>query len=297
VTGRSLLLVCTLSLLWGSSFALIKIAVQTIPPFTLGAVRGLLGGLLLASFMGRDLPSLWRSGVPMSTFWVQAVLNCFIPWTVVAWASRTIDSSLATVLNSLSPIFAFLLTWGITRHEAVTARKFVGVLLGLAGVFVIVGLDAFKGLGQHTVAEVACLVGSLSYGAAAVVGSRFKTVSPLIPAAGSTLLSSVLMIPLALAFEAPWALHPSMPSMLSVLGLAVFSTGIAFVIYFKLISTVGSIGTTSQAYLRILVGIGVGIAFLGESPSASLFAGALLVVLGVIAMTMPARRPLSRPRP
>jgi drug/metabolite transporter (DMT)-like permease len=290
LTARSLLLVCTLSLLWGSSFALIKIAVETIPPLTLGAIRGLFGGLLLAALMGRDVPALWRSGVPISTFWVQAILNCFIPWTVVAWASRTIDSSLATVLNSLSPIFAFLLTWGITRHEAVSARKFVGVLLGLAGVLVIVGVDALSGLGKHTIAEVACVLGSLSYGAAAVVGMRFKTVSPLIPAAGSTLLSSTLLIPLSLAFEAPWTLHPSLGAILSLCGLIVLSTGVAFVIYFRLISTVGTIGTTAQAYLRILVGIGIGAAFLGEKLSVNLVVGALMVVMGVIAMTWPARR-------
>jgi drug/metabolite transporter (DMT)-like permease len=168
--------------------------------------------------MGRDLPSLWKSGVPLSSFWVQAILNCVIPWTFVAWASRSIDSSLATVLNSLSPIFAFLLTWGVTRHEAVTARKFGGVLLGLAGVLVIVGVDALSGLGQHTVAELACVAGSLSYGAAAVVGSRFRKLSPLVPSAGATLLSAVLLIPLALILEKPWAVQPSVASMLAVAG-------------------------------------------------------------------------------
>jgi drug/metabolite transporter (DMT)-like permease len=255
----------------------------------MGAMRGLFGGLLLAALMGRDLPSLWRSGVPLSTFLGQAVLNCMIPWTLVAWASRTIESSLSTVLNSLAPIFAFLLTWGITRHEAVTARKFVGVLLGLAGVIVIVGIDALSGLGEHTLAELACVAGSLAYGAAAVVGTRFKTLSPLIPAVGTTLLSSALLIPLAFAFEQPLAIQPSFRSLLAVAGLVVFSTGVAFVIYFRLIASIGTIGTTAQAYLRILVGIGVGIAFLGEKPSISLFAGAALVVAGVVAMTMPSR--------
>lgn len=290
MTGRSIALVCALSIVWGSSFALIKIAVETIPPVTGAAIRALLGGILLAALLGRALPSLWQSGVPLRSFWVQAILNCVIPWTFVAWASRAIDSSLATVLNSLSPIFAFLLTWGITRHEPVTGRKFAGVLLGLAGVFVIVGIEAFSGMGQHTVAELACVAGSLSYGAAAVVGSRFRTLSPLVPAAGSTLLSAVILIPLAFLVEQPLSVQASLRSILAVAGLIVFSTGIAFVIYFKLIATVGSIGTTSQAYLRILVGIAVGIAFLGEKPSIGLFAGAALVVAGVIAMTMPARR-------
>ena len=149
VTGRSLFLVATLALLWGASFSLIKIAVETIPPLTVAALRGVGGGLLLFALMGRDGPALWRSGIPFRTYFAQAIFSCVIPWTFVAWASRTIDSSLATVLNSLSPIFVFLLTWGITRHEAVTARKFYGVVLGLAGVFTIIGVDALAGLGKH----------------------------------------------------------------------------------------------------------------------------------------------------
>ncbi len=290
MTGRSLLLVATLALLWGASFSLIKIAVETIPPLTVAALRGLGGGLLLFAFMGSDGPALWRSGVPLRTYFAQAMFNCVIPWTFVAWASRTIDSSLATVLNSLSPIFAFLLTWGITRHEAVTARKFYGVVLGLAGVFTIIGVDALAGLGMHTVAELACVGGSLSYAIAAIIGRRFDKLSPLVPASGSTLMAALILIPLALAFDQPWALRPSAASILAVGAMVVFSTGVAFIIYFKLISTIGPIATTSQAYLRIIVGVGIGAAFLGEQLTASLVVGVVLVIAGVIAMTIPARK-------
>lgn len=290
MTGRSLLLIGTLALLWGASFALIKIAVETIPPFTVAAIRGLGGGLLLFAFMGRDGPALWRSGVPLRTYFAQAMFNCVIPWTFVAWASRTIDSSLATVLNSLSPIFAFLLTWAITRHEAVSARKFYGVVLGLAGVFAIIGVDALSGLGTHTLAELACVAGSFSYAIAAIIGRRFDKLSPLVPAAGSTLMSAVILIPLALAIDRPWTLRPSAASMMAVAGMVVFSTGIAFIIYFKLIATIGSVATTSQAYLRIIVGVGIGVAFLGEKLTASLVIGVILVVAGVVAMTLPSRR-------
>lgn len=290
MTGRSLLLVATLALLWGASFSLIKIAVETIPPLTVAALRAVGGGLLLFALMGRDGPALWRSGISFRTYFAQAIFACVIPWTFVAWASRTIDSSLATVLNSLSPIFTFLLTWGITRHEAVTARAFYGVVLGLAGVFTIIGVNALAGLGSHTVAEIACVAGSLSYAIAAIIGRRFDRLSPMVPAAGSTLVAAVILIPLAFVIEQPWEVRPSLPSILSVVGLIVFSTGVAFVIYFRLISTIGSIGTTAQAYLRILVGVVVGVAFLGERLEPSFVIGLVLVVAGVIAMvTRPSR--------
>ena len=290
MNGRALLLIALLALLWGSGFSLIKLTVETIPPLTMAAIRGLGGGLLLMLLMGREAPALWRSRIPFRTYLAQALFNCVIPWSLVAWASRTIDSSLATVLNSLSPIFAFLLTWGITRHEAVSARKFAGVVTGLAGVLTIIGVDALTGLGEHTVAEIACVAGSLSYAMAAILGRRFDKLSPLVPSAGSTLVASMVLIPLALLYERPWELQPSMRSVLALGGLIVFSTVTAFIVYFKLLSMVGSVATTSQAYLRIIVGVGIGVVFLGEKLSASLVAGVILVVAGVIAMTLPKKR-------
>jgi drug/metabolite transporter (DMT)-like permease len=290
VTGRSIALICTLALLWGASYPLLKIAVETIPPITMSAVRALFGGLLLVALMGRAVPALWRSNIPLATYFAQAMLNCLIPWTLVAWAVRTIDASLATVLNSLAPMFAFLITWAITKHEAATRRKFFGVMLGLAGIFTIVGLDALTGIGKHTVAELACVAGSLSYGTAAVVGTRFKGVSPLVPAAGSTLMATVFLVPLAFVVEEPWNVQPSLRSLLGLAGLIVFSTGAAFVVYFRLLATVGTIGTTAQAYLRILVGVGLGVMLLGERLTTNLLIGMLLVVIGVIAMSLPQRR-------
>jgi drug/metabolite transporter (DMT)-like permease len=98
------------------------------------------------------------------------------------------------------------------------------------------------------------------------------------------------MIPLALVFEAPWNLQPSMRSLLATAGLTVFSTVAAFIVYFRLLATVGSIGTTAQAYLRILVGVALGVLLLDEKLPATLVVGMVLVVSGVVAMTMPARR-------
>jgi drug/metabolite transporter (DMT)-like permease len=291
VTGRSFALVAALAFLWGASFPILKVAVETIPPFTVTAVRAVLGGLLLLAFLGRDIPLLWRSGISGSTYFVQGIFNSVLPWTLVAWASRTIDASLVTILNSLSPIFTFLITWAITRHEPATGRKFAGVLLGIAGVVVIIGVDALAGVGRHTLAELACVGGSLAYAMAAVLGIRFGKVTPLVPAAGATLMSVVILVPLALVVEQPWTVQPSMRSVLAVLALAVFSTGAALYLYFRLLSTIGSIATTSQAYLRILVGVGLGVTLLGEPLTWTMVIGMVLVMSGVVAMTLPARRP------
>ena len=121
---RSFGLVFLLALLWGGSFPLLKIAVETIPPLTVTAVRALLGGLLLLAALGpRGARELWRAATASSAFAVQGLFNCILPWLLVSWASREIDSALVTILNSLSPIFIFLITWGVTRHEPATPRR------------------------------------------------------------------------------------------------------------------------------------------------------------------------------
>jgi drug/metabolite transporter (DMT)-like permease len=287
--SRSFALVILLALLWGSAYPLTKVAVETIAPVTVAAVRALLGGLLLLAVLGPRWRLLLSPGNPRALL-TQGFFNCILPWTLVAWASRTIDSGLATILNSLSPVFIFILTWAITRHEAATPRKFVGVVLGVAGVLIIIGVNALSGLGQHTVAELACVAGSVSYAIAALVGRRFDKVSPLIPAAGSVLMASVVLVPLALVVEQPWTTSPSVRSMLAMTGLAIFSTGAAFIVYFRLLSTIGSIATSSQAYLRIVVGVGLGVILLGERLAASTIIGLVLVVAGVVAMTLPPRK-------
>ncbi|HET7730048.1 MAG TPA: DMT family transporter [Usitatibacter sp.] len=291
---KSLGLVALLALLWGASFPILKVAVETIPPITVAASRALLGGLLLLAVLGREAPSLWRSGIPLRSYVVQSTFNCILPWILVAWASTSIDAALTTILNSLSPIFIFLLTWAITRHEAATARKFVGVMLGIAGVLAIVGPDAMKGFGRNTLAELACVAGSLAYAIAAIVGRRFDKVSPLVPSAGSVLVAAAVLIPLALIVEQPWTARPSWASVLAVVAGAVFSTAGAFIVYFRLLATIGSIATASQAYLRILVGVGLGVIFLGERLTAGHFVGLALVFAGVVAMTLPGRGTVAR---
>lgn len=112
----------------------------------------------------------------------------------------------------------------------------------------------------------------------------------MIPAAGSMLCGAVILVPLSLAVDQPWTLAPSGASILALLGLSVFSTALAFVIYFRLIHTLGSVGTTSQAYLRVPIGVGIGAIFLGESLGPAAWVGMAFVVAGVAAMTISARQ-------
>lgn len=283
---RSMALVLLLACLWGSGYALTKVAVETLPPVTVGAIRALGGGLVLAILLGPRLAGLFRTGMGAGVYLLQAVFNCIVPWILVAWASRTIDSGLATILNSLSPIFIFAIMWALGHQGPAAGRKLVGVSLGFTGVLAIIGMNAMSGLGGHTAAELACILGSFCYAMAGVMGRKFSGVHPMLPAAGATLLSAVVLVPLALAIDGvPW--NASMRSLLAAGALALFSTGLAFVVYFHLIATIGPIAMSSQAYLRILLGVGIGVAFLGESPTPAIMVGSVLIIGGIVAMTLP----------
>ncbi|MDE1570496.1 DMT family transporter [Aquabacter sp. P-9] len=285
-------LLLLLSTLWGASYSFIRVGVETIPPVTLIAARtliacGLLALVVVVVARGLSWPrnrGFWRNCA------MQALLNSVVPFTLIAWAEQSIEAGLATILNATSPVFAFLITACLTRHEAVGGRKLLGVAAGLAGTFLIVGVDALSGLGRDVLAQLAVVAASACYGGAAVWGRRFAGVDPLLPAAGSLLCGAVVLVPLSLFLDRPWTLSPSPASLGALLALAVASTALAFVLYFHLVQRLGAVGTTAQAYLRVPIGVAIGVLALGERLSATAFVGLGLILVGVVAMTTPAGR-------
>jgi drug/metabolite transporter (DMT)-like permease len=287
--AKELALLLVLSTLWGASYSFIMVGVQSIPPVTLIAMRTLIAGMLLIlviRWRGLVLPSdatTWRR------FFVQACLNSVVPFTLIAWGQQTTDATLATILNSTSPIFTFLLTTLVTRHEVVTRRRLVGVGAGFAGICLIVGVQALEGLGRELWAQLAIVAATVCYAGAAIFGRGFKGLDPIVPAAGSLICGASILVPASLVLEQPWTVTPSLDSVLALLALSVFSTALAFVIYFRLVQTLGSVGTTAQAYLRVPIGVAIGIMFLGEQLSTTGFVGLVCVIAGVAAMTISER--------
>ncbi len=287
---QELILLLVLSTLWGASYTFIKVGVESIPPVTLIAARTLLAGAILTAIIRWRGLSLPRGSATWRRFLFQAALNSVVPFTLIAWAEQSTDAGLATILNSTSPVFAFLLTALVTRHEVVTGRKLFGVGAGLLGTCLIVGVQALGGLGHELWAQLAIVAATICYAAAAIFGKNFRGLDPMMPAAGSLLCGAGILIPVSLVVDRPWTLTPSMESVLAVLALSVFSTALAFVIYFRLVQTLGSVGTTAQAYLRVPIGVAISILFLGESLSSTGWLGLACVIAGVAAMTFPARQ-------
>jgi drug/metabolite transporter (DMT)-like permease len=287
---REFALLLLLATLWGGSYTFIKLGVATIPPITLIAARTLIAGLLLLVIMQARGVRLPRDVATWRRFLLQAFLNSVIPWTLIAWGERSLDAGLATILNSTSPMFTFFLTLAITRHETLSLRKLFGVLIGMAGICLIVGMQALTGLGEQLAAEIAVVVATICYAGAAIFSRGFKGLDPMAPAAGSLLSGAAVLIPVSFVMDRPWTLAPSMSSLLALIGLAVFSTAFAFVIYFRLIQTLGSVSTTAQSYLRVPIGVALGVLFLGESLTQTAWVGLGCVFIGVAAMTIPQRK-------
>ena len=288
--GPEFFLLALLALLWGSSYLFIRIALDTIPPVTLIAVRVAIAAIFLlgvVALRGERLPQDRRT---WGMLLIQSFLNSIGAWTVLAWGQQYVDSGLASVLNSTSPIFIFFITFFLTRHESVGLRKLLGACVGVVGVLLIVGPDVLSGLGRQLAAQGAIILGAVLYAGAAIYGKRFPHLSPTVVAAGTMIWATVCLVPLSLMLEQPWTLRPSAVSLASALALSIACTGIALLIYFRLVRTLGSMGVASQAYLRAGIGVLLGVVVLGETVTPLIGAGLLAAIAGVALINFPERR-------
>lgn len=279
-----------LALLWGSSYLFIKVAVAEIPPLTLIAVRVAGAACFLLVVMKLRLQKLPTRSDTWRKLLVQAFLNGIGAWTVLAWGQQYVDAGLAGVLNSTSPIFVFLITALVTRHESIAIRKLSGAIIGIMGVVLIMGVEALADIGQQIPGQLACLFGAFLYACAAIYGKRFSSLSAVTTAAGTMIWSTIVLVPIALIVDRPWTLSPSTEAILAAIALSTLCSGMALLLYFRLLKTLGSMGVASQAYLRAGVSVFLGIFFLGETLNVAVAIGSAMAIVGVIFINWPLRR-------
>jgi drug/metabolite transporter (DMT)-like permease len=223
-------------------------------------------------------------------FAFQQTINSTIPFLLITWAQQYVPASSTVVLASTTPIFAFLITWGITRHEPATLLKLAGAILGLAGTAVIIGLDALGGLSKDILAEIVILLATISFACATIFGLRLSDYDPMVVAAGSLLFGGSLLLPVALIVDHPWTLHPTPQALVAVFTMGIFSSALGLMLFYMCLSRLGTLTTNAQGYLRIPIGVGLSVLLLGESVPSNLALGLVLVMAGVAAMTIPADR-------
>jgi drug/metabolite transporter (DMT)-like permease len=273
-----------LGVLWGIPYALTKVSLATIPPMTGVAARVSLAAITLwivAFMFNCKMPSR-RDFIPR--VFVQGFIGCLIPYTFIAFAQQSVDSALAAILNSTTPLFVCLISLVWTRHESVTFGRLLGVSIGLAGVIMIAGTSALLGLGQSAFGQAAVILASVASAASVIHGRWFADVAPEITAAGTLTASAVILVPLCFVIETPFQSAPSAASVAALLVNAFVATALGFVVYFRLIRRIGSIGTASVGYLKLAVGVLIGCTLMGESLAWTTAMGLLAILLGVVAI-------------
>ena len=206
---------------------------------------------------------------------------------MITWAQQYVPAASTVVLASTTPIFAFVITWGITRHEPATLLRLAGAVLGLAGTAVIIGLDALGGLSADIFAEIVILLATISFACATIFGLRLSDYDPMVVAAGSLLFGGLLLLPAALIFDHPWNLRPTPQALAATVGMGIFSSAFGLMLFYMCLTRLGTLTTNAQGYLRIPIGVGLSVALLGESVPTNLALGLVLVMAGVTAMTIP----------
>ena len=247
------LLLVLLSLIWGSSFFFNEVALRGLPVFSVITLRMSLAAVTLwmvVLIRGMHLP---RSPRVWGALGVLGLINNVIPFSLVVWSQTHITSGLASILNATTPLFTVVIAGLLLPDEKITLNKALGVAVGFAGVVLMIGPAALKGIGTDTLAQAAMLGATLCYASSGVFARRFREmgVSPMMTAAGQATASSLILIPLTLVVDQPFSSPPpGLDSLAAATGLGILGTALAFTLFFRVL---GSVGATNAALVTFLI--------------------------------------------
>ncbi len=278
----------SLSVLWGGSFFFAKVAVAELRPLTVVFGRVALAAFALNLSLWLTGQSLFRRETHWAAFMIMGLLNNLIPFSLIFWGQTQIASGLASILNATTPLFTLVVAHLATRDEKMNAAKLAALLIGFVGVTVLVGPDLLIGDRLGSMGQLACLGAAFSYALAGVYGRRFQAmaVSPLQAASGQVTASTVLIFPIMLIVDQPWQL-PGLPSATvwaALAGLALLSTTLAYLLYFRILAAAGATNLLLVTFLIPVTAILLGMLLLGEELAPRHFLGMALIGLGLASL-------------
>ncbi len=273
-----------LSILWGGSYFFVEIALLEWSPLLIVAVRIVIAApIIWGVVLAARLPVPQSRQAWTAFFWM-GLLNNIFPFLLIVWGQKEIESGLAAILTAAAPIFTVIVAGVWLKDEPVTRSKLLGAVLGLIGVVVLIGPSALAGLDANLFAQMAVLGAALSYAFAGVYARRFPrmNIDPIVAAAGQLLMSAFVMIPLALMFEAPGQLLVTSAKVWITVGvMAVFSTALAYILYFRLLASAGATNAILVTLLIPVTAILLGAFILDERLHWSHFLGMAVIGLGL----------------
>jgi drug/metabolite transporter (DMT)-like permease len=271
-----------LALMWGTSYAFIKLGVETLPTFTLIATRLIIGFVFLAAVVAIAREPLPRDPRTYVHLFVMAMINIVIPFWLITTAERSVDSSIAAIINGAVPLVVIVIAAFVFDDEPITVNRLVGLLVGYAGVIVIVS-PGFVGSNAGELWGALALIGStIAYGIGAVYSRRtMRGLRPMIPAVFQVGFALVIVSILALLTERPFEVTWNGDAILAVAWLGVFGSGAAYLLNFRLLARIGATRTSVLAYFLPIVGLVTGAVMFRESIDAIVLAGTALVLTGI----------------
>ncbi len=287
-----------LSLIWGCSFALIKIAVATIPPVSLAAARIALAAVVMAALQAILRQPFSADLRRWGQFLMVGMLGNGLPFMLIGFGEIRIDSGVAAILIGVMPVFTVIFATLSGVERGLTVRRVLGLGCGFAGLVVLIGPANLLRLDGDGLAYLALIAAAASYAATGVYARHlFRTIPLMSVATGSMIASTAVMAPLALWLDRPWSLDPTMAAIAATLSLGVVSTGLAALIYFRLLISAGPIFASTINYLIPAFGVILGVVWLGERLALGELA-AFAIIVASIALVRPVRpvRPQAGPR-
>ena len=285
-----IILLITLSILWGGSFFFIEILVKHLPPLTIVTCRvGLAAMALWIIILALKLP-LPKTRQHWISLLVIGIINNALPFCLITWGQTHISSGLASIFNAITPFFTVLVAGALLVDEKITKQKLIGVMVGLLGAIILIGPEALKGVTRSMLGQLAVIGAAISYAFAAAYSRRFKKwgLSPLIVATGQVTMAALVLLPLTLIIDQPLQSISlsSMPIEVwgAMIGLAFFSTVIAYVLFFRLIASAGATNAALVTFLIPISAIFLGVMILGESFTPLQAVGMAGIGLGLLIM-------------
>lgn len=278
--------IVALSILWGGSFFFFKILVTALPPFTLVLGRVGMAALVLNLVIRARGQSLPRTPALWGAFLIMGLIANVVPFSLIAWGEARISSGLAAILNATTPLFTLIVARLAPGGRTLSARQVLGVGSGILGTTILVApsLAGASGLGDLA-GILACLAASVSYGFAGVFGRRLGVVPPLVAATSQLTASTAILLIVAPIMDHPWSLAP--PSLIvwaAWIGLALLSTALAYIIYFKVLASAGPTNASLSTLMLPVVSLALGTVFLDEIVTRAAVAGMVLIGLGLLAI-------------
>lgn len=281
--ARQWAMLLTLGAIWGGSFFFARVAVAEIPTLNLVLFRVAIAALALHLYLAVAGPS-FRPALSMAgSFFVLALLNNIIPFSLMFAGQTELGAGAAAIINATTPFWTMILANILTDDEKLSPRKAAGVLTGIAGTAVMVGPGVLAESGGPLWAKLAILGMALSYGLAAIHARRFRALPPQIVATGQLTVSSVIMLPVVLLWHGPHGLFSASAGVwAAVLGLALLATSFGYILYFSLIRAAGATNASLVTLVVPVSAILLGTLFLGERLEMFEIAGMALIALGLL---------------